>query len=137
MFFLSSRFTDSKRYEGAFDQCFDLQGEIRQGEICNACVLLVKRFHKLPRGSQKNWAHVVDARSGPGIKSLAARNRSSRERAEADTPEKVLKRKHVWKRKKASRKPLKSTIRRRRPSAIAGMAEEEPLLLLDKAYWKK
>ena len=34
----------------------------REGEICNACVLLVKRWRKLPEGSTRNWAHVVDAR---------------------------------------------------------------------------
>lgn len=32
--------------------------EKRQGEICNACVLLVKRWSKLPQGSTKNWKHV-------------------------------------------------------------------------------
>lgn len=33
-------------------------GETRSGEICNACVLLVKRWKKLPVGSKKNWNHV-------------------------------------------------------------------------------
>jgi Protein Family FAM60A len=61
----SSRFTDSKRYEEDFIECFQLS-EQRGGEICNACVLLVKRWKKLPAGSQRNWSHVVDARSGPG-----------------------------------------------------------------------
>ena len=70
--YFSSRFTDSKRYEACFDRCFDLDGEIRAGEICNACVLLVKRFMKLPSGTLKNWNHVVDARSGPGIKSMVS-----------------------------------------------------------------
>lgn len=32
--------------------------ETRSGEICNACVLLVKRCKKLPVGSKKNWNHV-------------------------------------------------------------------------------
>ncbi|KAJ8402450.1 hypothetical protein AAFF_G00369390 [Aldrovandia affinis] len=57
----SSRFTDSKRYEKDFQSCFGLR-EARSGEICNACVLLVKRWKKLPVGSKKNWNHVVDAR---------------------------------------------------------------------------
>ncbi|XP_015116073.1 SIN3-HDAC complex-associated factor [Diachasma alloeum] len=65
----SSRFTDSKRYEEDFFPCFLLE-ERRTGEICNACVLLVKRWKKLPAGSNRNWSHVVDARAGPGIKSL-------------------------------------------------------------------
>ena len=70
--------------------------EDRVGDICNACVLLVKRWKKLPNGSKKNWNHVravqmilvfcrfnriiylidmslfiiqvVDARAGPGFK---------------------------------------------------------------------
>ncbi|CAH1961918.1 unnamed protein product [Acanthoscelides obtectus] len=65
----SSRFTDSKKYEEDFLECFKLS-QPRQGEICNACVLLVKRWKKLPAGSDRNWQHVVDARAGPGIKSM-------------------------------------------------------------------
>uniref|UniRef100_A0A452DX36 SIN3-HDAC complex associated factor n=1 Tax=Capra hircus TaxID=9925 RepID=A0A452DX36_CAPHI len=45
----SSRFTDSKRYEKDFQSCFGLH-ETRSGDICNACVLLVKRWKKLPAG---------------------------------------------------------------------------------------
>ncbi|XP_046873671.1 LOW QUALITY PROTEIN: SIN3-HDAC complex-associated factor [Hypomesus transpacificus] len=63
----SSRFTDSQRYEGDFQSCFGL-GEVRCGEICNACVLLVKRWKKLPAGSKKNWKHVVDAKGSPSVK---------------------------------------------------------------------
>jgi hypothetical protein len=33
-------------------------------------VLLVKRCKKLPKETTKHWAHVVDARAGPGTKSL-------------------------------------------------------------------
>ncbi|XP_033741012.1 SIN3-HDAC complex-associated factor-like [Pecten maximus] len=64
----SSRFTDSKRYECEFEKCFRIN-EKRAGEICNACVLLVKRWKKLPAGTSRHWHHVVDARAGPGIKS--------------------------------------------------------------------
>ena len=63
----SSRFTDSKKYEGEFERCFRTQDK-RSGEICNACVLLVKRWKKLPPGTQRDWRHVVDARAGPGTK---------------------------------------------------------------------
>lgn len=35
--------------------------EARSGDICNACVLLVKRWKKLPAGSKKNWNHVSNA----------------------------------------------------------------------------
>jgi hypothetical protein len=55
--FFSSRFTDSKKYEDDFLECFQLE-ERRAGEICNACVLLVKRWKKLPAGSERNWRHV-------------------------------------------------------------------------------
>ncbi|CAG9770411.1 unnamed protein product [Ceutorhynchus assimilis] len=65
----SSRFTDSKKYEEDFLECFKLVTP-RQGEICNACVLLVKRWKKLPVGSDRHWQHVVDARAGPGMKSF-------------------------------------------------------------------
>jgi hypothetical protein len=33
-------------------------------------VLLVKRFKRLPPGSNRHWGHVVDARTGPGLKSM-------------------------------------------------------------------
>ncbi|XP_053572233.1 SIN3-HDAC complex-associated factor [Bombina bombina] len=70
----SSRFTDSKRYEGDFINCFGLH-ESRSGDICNACVLLVKRWKKLPFGSNKNWNHVVDARGGHNLKALKMKPR--------------------------------------------------------------
>lgn len=65
----SSRFTDSKKYENEFEQCFRID-ERRSGEICNACVLLVKRWKKLSPENRltKHWHHVVDARAGPGTK---------------------------------------------------------------------
>ncbi|KAG9332086.1 hypothetical protein JZ751_016152 [Albula glossodonta] len=65
----SSRFTDSTRYEKDFASCFGLC-ETRSGDICNACVLLVKRWKKLPVGSKKNWNHVVDARGGTSLKTM-------------------------------------------------------------------
>lgn len=68
-FVSSSRFTDSKKYEFDFIECFQLTTP-RKGEICNACVLLVKRFKRLPPGSNRHWGHVVDARVGPGLKSM-------------------------------------------------------------------
>lgn len=33
-------------------------------------MLLVKRFKRLPPGSNRHWGHVVDARTGPGLKSM-------------------------------------------------------------------
>lgn len=55
------------RYENEFERCFKTH-EKRTGEICNACVLLVKRWKKLPPGTVRDWRHVVDARAGPGTK---------------------------------------------------------------------
>lgn len=90
----SSRFTDSKKYEDDFMPCFQLE-ERRSGEICNACVLLVKRFKKLPPGSNRNWKHVVDARAGPGIKSLT-KFKAKNKRKFKDKPDKVVKKKHIY-----------------------------------------
>ena len=52
----SSRFTDSEKYEDDFAGCFQLAEE-RSGEICNACVLVVKRWRKLPRRKIR-WAVI-------------------------------------------------------------------------------
>lgn len=107
----SSRFTDSKRYEGAFARCFKM-AERRSGEICNACVLLVKRFLRLPVDTKKHWNHVVDARSGPGIKNLVrtkggkiCKPRSLEDEAENETPDKI-KRKHVYRGKHHVRRKI-------------------------------
>lgn len=53
----SSRFTDSVKYEKEFERCFRIR-ERREGDICNACVLLVKRWKKLPSGTNRHWNHV-------------------------------------------------------------------------------
>ena len=126
-FFSSSRFTDSKRYEAYFEKCFSLE-EQRSGEICNACVLLVKRYIKLPAGSTRHWNHVVDARSGPGIKSLVKskkqKENNTSNRDENDTPEKINK-KHFYRSKK---KP--AVVRKRNPSIpVSGF--------LDMSRWQK
>ena len=70
--------------------------EQRQGEICNACVLLVKRFKKLPVSSDRHWGHVVDARAGPGVKNFV------RERRRESCRERSFKKKHVYRRKPAT-----------------------------------
>ena len=127
IFLFSSRFTDSKRYEAYFEKCFSLE-EQRSGEICNACVLLVKRYIKLPAGSTRHWNHVVDARSGPGIKSLVKskkqKENNTSNRDENDTPEKINK-KHFYRSKK---KP--AVVRKRNPSIpVSGF--------LDMSRWQK
>ncbi|XP_039500213.1 uncharacterized protein LOC120457094 isoform X1 [Drosophila santomea] len=78
----SSRFTASRKYEKESMQCFNLH-EPRNGEICNACVLLVKRYKRLPVGSKRHWGHVVDARAGPGTKSMAKQKK--RDNADAES----------------------------------------------------
>ena len=125
----SSRFTDSKRYEAYFEKCFSLE-EHRSGEICNACVLLVKRYIKLPAGSTRHWNHVVDARSGPGIKSMVKSKKqnttttNTNTKDENETPEKINK-KHFYRSKK---KP--AIVRKRNPSIpVSGF--------LDMSRWTK
>ncbi|KAK3578084.1 hypothetical protein CHS0354_006740 [Potamilus streckersoni] len=82
----SSRFTDSKKYEPEFEKCFRIK-EKRTGEICNACVLLVKRWKKLPNETNRHWHHVVDARAGPGIKStLKIKNKLSPSKQKYKSP---------------------------------------------------
>ncbi|PNF26997.1 Protein FAM60A [Cryptotermes secundus] len=96
----SSRFTDSKKYEDDFMDCFQLH-ERRSGEICNACVLLVKRWKKLPAGSERNWRHVVDARAGPGTKSLTKFKSKNKKKLKLKPEsmqkvEKFIKKKHIY-----------------------------------------
>jgi len=118
----SSRFTDSKRYESYFEKCFSLE-EHRSGEICNACVLLVKRYMKLPPGSTRHWNHVVDARSGPGIKSMVKSKKKDQDSLN-ETPEKINK-KHFYKSKRKQQ-----NVRQRNPSIpVSGF--------LDMSRWTK
>lgn len=55
--FFSLWFIDSKRYECEFEKCFCIC-EKRVGEICNVCVLLVKRWKKLLEGISWYWYYV-------------------------------------------------------------------------------
>lgn len=90
----SSRFTDSKKYEPEFEDCFKIT-EKRSGEICNACVLLVKRWKKLPPGTTRDWHHVVDARAGPGTKSLMkykSKSKLSKRSSKKNKIKRILKR---------------------------------------------
>jgi len=93
----SSRFTTSERYATSFQGCFQVEEE-RRGDICNACVLIVKRWNKLPASVTKNWAHVVDARQGPGMK-IVSRPKKKEEEVEC------LKYKHKYIRKGGSKIP--------------------------------
>jgi len=103
----SSRFTDSGKYQSAFQKCFKIQ-EDRQGEICNACVLIVKRWRVLPSDTKKNWNHVVDSREGPGGSKVTFRNVKKRPEKEPQLPEKFEK---IRKKKpKLTKKPESNPI---------------------------
>lgn len=67
----SSRFAPSKRWEHLLAGCFEL-AEKRFGIICNACVLIVKRYDRQIQtsGPVQTWSHVVDSRVGPGTKNM-------------------------------------------------------------------
>ncbi|XP_064837722.1 SIN3-HDAC complex-associated factor-like [Oncorhynchus masou masou] len=139
----SSRFTDSSRYEETFRLCFGLS-EDRVGDICNACVLLVKRWKKLPKGSKKNWNHVVDARAGPGFKLTKPKKMKNSDGKKKNK----LKRLHKFKRQNSdahsttssmspSQSPsyesddgsdIESKQRRPTPSVFS---------FLDRSYWKR
>jgi len=134
----SSRFTDSGKYEDDCTDCFKL-AENRRGEICNACVLIVKRWKKLPRNTGKNWAHVVDARTGPGTKNIFKQKKK-----ESPVPfEKPYKYKHVYK-----RKPLKTKKREEEEEhqVLGHMSSTRPAWgstycstpeFLDNSYWRR
>lgn len=83
----SSRFTSSQRYAEHFGACFGPQGTTRSGELCNACVLCVKRW--LQRGRQPNFfVQVLDSKKGPGPKHMKeitkrARRREAKQQAAA------------------------------------------------------
>jgi len=118
-----------------FEKCFGLIEE-RSGEICNACVLLVKRYMKLPAGSSRHWNHVVDARSGPGIKSIVRAKKQLKlktdlvdENSICDTPEKI-KKKHVYHRRNKRTPLVDKIIRNRNPSI-----DISPFL--DMKVWKR
>jgi len=110
----SSRFIQSEKYSESFEGCFKISDfDIRTGDICNACVLIVKRWKKLPLNSTKDWAHVVDARSGPGGKTVVRPKRGDEEN---------LKYKHVYKRKGV---PLKVTHSSRKRNNSEGSSRSE------------
>jgi Protein Family FAM60A len=121
-FHSSSRFTDSKKYETDFIQCFQLTIP-RRGEICNACVLLVKRFKRLPPGSTRHWGHVVDARTGPGLKSMTKfKKRKEEQEASIKTSDSVTERfSKLFKKTKKKEKTYKKET-----SSIGGSSDDSP-----------
>lgn len=116
----SSRFTDSKKYETDFIQCFQLDTP-RRGEICNACVLLVKRFKRLPAGSNRHWGHVVDARTGPGLKSMTKFKKRKEEQEAGDKCTSMSERLGKLFKKKKKEKSYKKETR-----SLGGSSDDSP-----------
>lgn len=129
----SSRFTDSKKYEDDCTRCFKLE-DARNGEICNACVLIVKRWKKLPANTTKDWAHVVDARTGPGIKNVFKHKKKEHVMTTSDT----YKHKHVYRRKS---KPKRSDGNLSDASNRSDFTPEKDHLcipdFIDPYYWRR
>lgn len=124
----SSRFTDSKKYETDFIKCFQLESP-RKGEICNACVLLVKRFKRLPAGSTRHWGHVVDARVGPGLKSMTKFKKRREEQDGTCPPTKKPAASLVPERfskifKKTKKKDKKTFDSKKETSSLGGSSDE-------------
>jgi hypothetical protein len=135
----SSRFTDSGKYEEDCHDCFKLE-ETRTGEICNACVLIVKRWKKLPRNTAKNWAHVVDARTGPGTKNIFKQKKEKKD-GPTPVPFEKFKHKHVYKRKplKTKRREVEDDLSvEPMPSpAWAGPSAYTTPAFLANSYWRR
>ena len=127
-------------------RCFQLS-EARTGDICNACVLLVKRFKKLPPGTVQHWGHVVDARqdiftvgsivvsykwlllrAGPGVKNFVRERRreSCRERSLA------YKRKHLGNKKKVEEEEEEDEEEEEEDESKPKVSE-----FIDLNFWKK
>ena len=106
------------------------------GEICNACVLLVKRWQKLPRGSKRDWAHVVDARAGPGGRSTSRVSSLRRKNEEEGGG--------LYKIRRKRRKP-QVVVEEEREEVVSGKEaalrrlQQEPLssFLTSSPYWTK
>ncbi|KAL3316579.1 FAM60A [Cichlidogyrus casuarinus] len=63
----SSRFTNSDRYSEHFQGCFGPKAASRSGDLCNACVLCVKRWLK-NRSEPGSFAKVLGSKKGAGPK---------------------------------------------------------------------
>ena len=132
----SSRFTDSGKYEEDCLGCFKLD-RARIGEICNACVLIVKRWKKLPANTTKEWSHVVDARTGPGIKNVF-KNKKKEVTGSGVSPvsQEKIKHKHVYKRKK---RKTQTPVRTDEAETDQGCQKDTSYLLdfIDTSYWRR
>lgn len=144
----SSRFTDSYKYENEFERCF-LLDEDRGGEICNACVLIVKRWRDLPVTTTKNWNHVVDSRVGPGHNArkvmvpvvMKSTNGGKKRPREDDTEkfDKIMKKRRVVNTRGVERNIVEEKVRRKRkdPSTVRRIQCGDPSpRVIDIDYWR-
>lgn len=75
----SSRFTVSVRYSEHFTGCFGQLAASRSGDLCNACVLCVKRW--LQRSKPPGlFVQVLDSKKGPGPKHMKEITKRARRR---------------------------------------------------------
>ena len=134
-FDFSSRFTDSGKYEDDCLGCFKLE-RARIGEICNACVLIVKRWKKLPANTTKEWSHVVDARTGPGIKNVFKNKKKEVTVGVAAVSPDKIKHKHVYKRKK---RKTQTPVRTDEVETDHACQRDSSFLLdfIDTSYWRR
>ncbi|XP_059905550.1 SIN3-HDAC complex-associated factor-like [Gadus macrocephalus] len=138
----SSRFTHSQRYEPHLQACFSL-GEVRYGDICNACVLLVKRWKKLPEGSKKNWNHVVDTKGGSSLKTALKTKRRKSRPSHHSRAEKHLKTLNSDAHSSSSTSPPPSPSYSNQSDegsdteARPGHAHSTAFTFLDLTYWKR
>jgi len=121
----SSRFTSSKKYEDDCLICFKLSGDRRTGQICNACVLIVKRWRKLQPEELRDWSYVVDARALPGVRTLKSRRKKHQEKNKDP-----LKYKHRYKKKKIQSSNMDPVIGEPK-------TEGDFPTFLDESYWKR
>ena len=97
-------------------------------------MLIVKRWKKLPVNTSKNWAHVVDARTGPGTKNVFKHKKKEEDSESRDT----FKHKHVY-RKKANPKRSKGSISEGSNRSESPAATDSSLYpdFIDASYWKR
>jgi len=126
----SSRFTDSQKYESEFSKCFRLE-ESREGDICNACVLIVKRWRRLPKDTKKDWAHVVDARHGPGNKQT---NKQKKKEDQIEMFEKIRKKRKNKKSIKMQRAEISTGVAVKQNTASNTFDVPD---FIDLSYWKR
>lgn len=84
-------------------------------------MLLVKRFKRLPPGSGRHWGHVVDARTGPGLKSMTKFKKRKEELDSGIVKEPVVADRFNKIFKKTKKKPFKKET-----SSLGGSSDESP-----------